>query len=186
MRVFDFDNTIYDGESVFDFYLFSIKYNPRVVKYIAVVIFNLFKYKLGKTTMEDLEEAVRKYSSAYLNAFDNKDELVKRFWDKHMRKIKKWYEPRSDDVIMTASFNLIMDEICARLGIKTCICSYVNRSTMQVEYLNFSENKRKTFTEKYRDKTVDEFYTDNMLDKPMIDIAEKAYLVKGNKIKRIK
>ncbi len=34
MRVFDFDNTIYNGESVFDFYLFSIKYNPKVAKYV--------------------------------------------------------------------------------------------------------------------------------------------------------
>ena len=32
MRVFDFDNTIYNGESVFDFYLFSIKKNPKVIK----------------------------------------------------------------------------------------------------------------------------------------------------------
>ena len=47
------------------------------------------------------------------------------------------------------------------------------------------ENKRKTFLEKYKGAVIDEFYTDNMLDKPMIDIAEKAYLVKGNKIRRI-
>ena len=30
MRVFDFDNTIYDGESVIDFYLFSLRRNPKV------------------------------------------------------------------------------------------------------------------------------------------------------------
>lgn len=43
MRVFDFDNTIYNGESVFDFYLFSIRYNPTVVKYMPIVVFNLVK-----------------------------------------------------------------------------------------------------------------------------------------------
>lgn len=52
MRVFDFDNTIYNGESVFDFYLFSIRYNPAVAKYVPIVVFNLIKYKLGKTTMQ--------------------------------------------------------------------------------------------------------------------------------------
>ncbi len=62
----------------------------------------------------------------------------------------------------------------------------MNRKTLQVEYLNFRENKRKTFTEQFKDKTVDEFYTDNMVDKPMIDLAQKAYLVKGNRIRRIK
>lgn len=35
MRVFDFDGTIYDGESLFDLYLFSAKYNPKVLRYIA-------------------------------------------------------------------------------------------------------------------------------------------------------
>lgn len=186
MRVFDFDNTIYDGESVFDFYLFSIRFNPKTAKYVFIVIYNLFKYKMGKTTMEDLQEAAKKYASDYLNAFDDKEKIVKLFWDRHIKKIKDWYSPREDDIILTASFNLMMDEICARLGIKNCICSVVNRDTMEVEYLNFSENKRKTFIEKYKGAVIDEFYTDNMLDKPMIDIAKKAYLVKGNKIRRIK
>lgn len=186
MRVFDFDNTIYNGESVFDFYLFSIRYNPAVAKYVPIVVFNLIKYKLGKTTMQDLEDAVKKYASYYLNAFDNKEEIICAFWDKHIINIKKWYKPQPDDVIITASFNMIMDEVCKRLGVKSCICSIVNRDTMQVEYLNFRDNKRKTFVELYKNKTVDEFYTDNMVDKPMIDIAQKAYFVKGNKIKRIK
>lgn len=186
MRVFDFDNTIYNGESVFDFYLFSIRYSPAVAKYVPIVVFNLIKYKLGKTTMQDLEDAVKKYASYYLNAFDNKEEIICAFWDKHIKNIKKWYKPQPDDVIITASFNMIMEEVCQRLGVKSCICSIVNRDTMQVEYLNFRDNKRKTFVEFYKNKTVDEFYTDNMVDKPMIDIAQKAYFVKGNKIKRIK
>lgn len=89
MRVFDFDNTIYKGESVFDFYLFSIRYNPAVAKYVPIVFFNLIKYKLGKTTMQDLEKAVKKYASSYLNAFDNKEEIIRAFWDKHITNIKK-------------------------------------------------------------------------------------------------
>lgn len=186
MRVFDFDNTIYDGESTFDFYLFSIRYNPRVAKYIILAVYNLIKYKLGKTTIADLENAAKKYSSLYLNAFDDKEKLVSAFWDRHIKKIKPWYSPQADDVIMTASFNLMMDEFCRRFGIKSCICSTVNRDTMQVEYINFSENKPKAFGAKYPDAAPDEFYTDNMLDRPMIDISKKAFLVKGNKIKRIK
>lgn len=186
MRVFDFDNTIYNGESVFDFYLFSIKYNPKVAKYVPLAVFNLFKYKLGKTTMQDLENAVKKYSSFYMNSFDDKEKLVQDFWNSHMKKIKPWYKPQADDVIITANFNMLIDEACNRLGIKNCICSVVNRESLQVEYLNFKENKRKTFFEIYGNSEIDEFYTDTMLDKPMIDVAQKAYLVKGNKITRIK
>lgn len=186
MRAFDFDNTIYNGESVFDFFLFSIRYNPKVAKYIPVVVLNLFKYKLGKITMDDLENAVKKYAYGYLHAFDNREEMVKTFWNKHIKKIKPWYKPQENDIIITASLNLIMDELCERLGVKNCICSVVNRETLEVEYLNYRDNKRTTFIEQYKDKDIDEFYTDNMVDKPMIDIAKKAYLVKGNKIKRVK
>lgn len=186
MRVFDFDNTIYNGESVFEFYLFSIKYNPKVAKYVPLAVFNLLKYKLGKTTMQDLEDAVKNYSSFYMNSFDNKEKLVQDFWNSHMKKIKPWYKPQADDVIITANFNMLIDEACNRLGVKNCICSIINRKTLKVEYLNFKENKRKTFLEKYKNCKIDEFYTDTMLDKPMIDVAERAYLVKGNKITRIK
>ena len=50
MRVFDFDNTIYDGESVIDFYLFSLRRNPKVARYVPVVLYHLLRYKLGRTT----------------------------------------------------------------------------------------------------------------------------------------
>lgn len=30
MRVFDFDGTIYDGESLFDLYLYSARHDPKV------------------------------------------------------------------------------------------------------------------------------------------------------------
>ena len=55
MRVFDFDNTVYDGESVIDFYLFSLRRNPKVARYVPVVLYHLLRYKLGRTTMADLE-----------------------------------------------------------------------------------------------------------------------------------
>ncbi len=121
-----------------------------------------------------------------MNSFDDKEKLVQDFWNSHMKKIKPWYKPQADDVIITANFNMLIDEACNRLGIKNCICSVVNRETLQVEYLNFKENKRKTFFEIYGNSEIDEFYTDTMLDKPMIDAAQKAYLVKGNKITRLK
>ena len=48
MRVFDFDGTIYKGESLFDLYLFSVRYEPRVLKYIAPVSQCGIRYKIGR------------------------------------------------------------------------------------------------------------------------------------------
>ena len=86
MRVFDFDNTIYDGESVIDFYLFSLRRNPKVARYVPVVLYHLLRYKLGRTTMADLEQAGRKHAAQYLSSFDDPEGLVRDFWDGHIRK----------------------------------------------------------------------------------------------------
>ena len=37
MRVFDFDGTIYDGESLFDLYLYSARHDPKVFRYICLL-----------------------------------------------------------------------------------------------------------------------------------------------------
>ena len=60
--------------------------------------------------------------------------------------LETWYHPEKDDVIVTASLNLIMDEVCRRLGVQHCICSVVDRQTLTVEYINFSANKVSAFT----------------------------------------
>ncbi|MBQ9921285.1 MAG: HAD family hydrolase [Clostridia bacterium] len=186
MRVLDFDNTIYDGESVLDFYLFSIKYNPRVLKYCFIVMYHTIMYKFGKTTMETLEKVIRKHASGYLSSFDNIDLVTNDFWDKYMKKIKPWYTPKKDDIIITASFNITMDELFRRLELTESLCSMFNRNTMQAEYINFSANKPLKFREKFGNTEIDEFYTDSKFDIPMIEMSKKAYLVKKNNITQIK
>ena len=66
MRVFDFDNTIYDGESPYDFYLFSLKYNPKVVRFVPPLAYYGMRYSKEKCTLEELEHAMAKYLKAYL------------------------------------------------------------------------------------------------------------------------
>lgn len=186
MRVFDFDNTIYDGESPYDFYLFSLKYNPKVVRFVPPLAYYGMRYSKEKCTLEELEHAMAKYLKAYLNSFDDIDGMVSAFWDAHMHKIKHWYHPQPGDVIMTGSFDYTMNEIQRRLGIKTMLCSTVNRDTLELEHLNFGTNKVKVFREMFGPDVVpDEFYSDNMIDLPMMKLARRAYLVHGNHIKQV-
>lgn len=187
MRVFDFDNTIYDGESVIDFYLFSIKKKPSVLKYAYAVLYHFIKYKLRLTDMNDMYKVSEKYAAAYVSEFDNIDDLVKEFWDGHVHKIKSWYKSEEDDVILTASLNLIMVPLCERIGIKHCICSEFDLETMTVTHINFSHNKKEIFRKKFgEDIMIDEFYTDHTADKPMFEISKNVFWVKGNKIKKVK
>ena len=54
MNIYDFDNTIYDGESFFDFFLEYVKVNPAIARFLPKVMFAFLKYKLGKVTVEQM------------------------------------------------------------------------------------------------------------------------------------
>ena len=70
---------------------------------------------------------------------------------------------------------------------RNLVASKVDMETMTVTYLNFNTNKARRFRELYGpDAVVDEFYTDSRFDQPMIDMARRAFMVKGNIITRVK
>lgn len=66
MRVFDFDGTIYDGESLFDLYLFSVRYEPRVLRYIAPVLGCGIRHKIGRAELSQMERRLDAVIRRYL------------------------------------------------------------------------------------------------------------------------
>lgn len=139
------------------------------------------EYGVGKMTEGYLAELSRSKRVASV------EQLVDDFWDRNYSRIKPWYQPESDDVILTASFGLTVGEACRRLGVRNLVASEVDVETMKVTYLNFSTNKAKRFRELYGpDAVIDEFYTDSKFDQPMIDMARHAFMVKGNTITQVK
>lgn len=185
MNVYDFDNTIYDGESSFDFFLFCSRKNKKVLKYILPVINVMLKYKMCRITTDELIAKGEQYMSAFLSCLDNPKEIIKEFWDKHENKIKDFYRniKQPDDVIISASCDVLLEEICLRLGIKNLLASSIDTENCKVKYLCYRDNKVKLFKEFFPDAVIDNFYSDSLNDLPMMSLAKRAFLVKGNKIK---
>ena len=188
MNVYDFDNTIYDGESVVDFFLYYCKKDKSLLRYIPSVFTALFKYKRGQVT---IEQALSKYGEAvadYYRKHPDIPEDMKYFWNCHMNKIKPFYKDiqSDDDLIISGSPEFSLDIICKRLGIKRYIGSLIDTQSGEVKRLCIRENKVKAFFEEYPDTKIENFYTDSINDLPLIEISENAYLVKGNKITKIK
>lgn len=186
MNVYDFDNTIYDGESVVDFFLFYCKKDKSLIKYMPSVFLALLKYKAGKVTIEQaLSRYGEKVGSFYRNNQVEKDMVV--FWDEHMHKIKPFYKDvqTDDDLIISGSPEFSLEIICKRLGIKRYIGSIIEKDG-SISRLCIREAKVKAFFEKYPDTEIENFYTDSINDIPLIEISKNAYLVKGNKITKIK
>lgn len=189
MNVYDFDNTIYDGETLVDFIFYYIKTDPAIWKYVPKLTWIYFKDVTHRFTVD---EAVKAYASFLEGYYVKKTHLlgrdVKRFWDKNEHKIKSFYETirKEDDVIVSGTTDFLLEEICARIGIKHYISSSIDRNTGKFTRLCFLENKVKAFREVYPDAQIENFYTDSMNDKPMMDISRHVFLVKGSQITQIK
>ena len=56
MNVFDFDNTIYDGESTLDLFFFYIVRKPRLIKYMPAVLKAFAQYKKGDISLTEVIE----------------------------------------------------------------------------------------------------------------------------------
>ena len=188
MNVFDFDNTIYDGESVIDFFLYYCKKDKKLLRYIPTVALAMLKYKQGKITVE---QAISKYGKTVTDYYAENiglgDEFIK-FWDTHSHKIKPFYKniQSEDDLIISCSPEMSLKIICERLGIKRYIGTAFDDETGEIKRLCFRENKVKAFFEQYPDTVIENFYTDSLNDQPLIEISKNAYLVKGDKITKIK
>ena len=94
---------------------------------------------------------------------------------------------REDDLIVTASPECTMEEICRRLGIKHCVGSIINEKTGRIERLCMRSRKVPAFLEAFPDAEIENFYTDSPKnDAPLVEMAKNAYAVKGNRIIKIK
>lgn len=188
MNVYDFDNTIYDGESVVDFFLYYCKKDKSLLKFLPKLFVALMKYKRGKITVEQaLSKYGKQFSQYYVEHIGINDELV-AFWDCHMHKIKSFYKDiQSDnDLIISGSPESSLNIICNRLGIKNYIGSLIDEKTGEITRLCIRENKVTAFFQEYPDTIIENFYTDSVNDTPLIEISKNAFLVKGNKITKIK
>ena len=189
MNVYDFDNTIYDGESALDFFFAYVRVKPNMMLLIPKVLRAMTLYSMGKVTIED---AMKKYApdiKKYYCQYDNWQQFTVDFWDKRMDKIKPFYETirKDDDLILSASPELTIKEICSRLGIRHYVCSVIDDDTGEVTRLCMRQNKIKYFREFYPDAHIDNFYTDSIEnDGFFAELAEHVFLVKKDKITQIK
>ena len=87
INVYDFDKTIYDGDSTIDFYLFCICKNPILVFLLPITILYFIIYKLKIIDKLKFKE---KFFS-FLKYIKNIDNLVQLFWERNKKKIKPWF-----------------------------------------------------------------------------------------------
>ncbi len=190
MNVYDFDNTLYDGESILDFFLFCVNHHPSLVRFSFLIFYNLIKYKLCIISLPKFLSLAEKYAPLMLKACPDVQELAKQFWATHEHKLKPFYKDiqKHDDVIVSASFDFLLIPALERLGINDknrIISSKLNIQNGKIEQLCFGENKITLYKKYFPNDKVDNFYTDSLNDKPFMTLATgDVYLVRKNTIEK--
>ena len=184
MNVYDFDNTLYDGESSFDFFMFCLRRNPKLIKYLGTATTCLVRYKMCRITREDFMELAEKHLIGMMDACPEVLENVPLFWDKHFKRIKSFYSEihEDDDVVITASFDFLIRPVCEKLAVKNLISSELDFENKKITCYCFREDKPVLFRERFGDVRIDNFYTDSKNDLPLMELADNCYFVKGERI----
>ncbi|MDU1605194.1 MAG: HAD-IB family phosphatase [Clostridium sp.] len=181
MNVYDFDKTIYAGDSTLDFYFFSLKKSPMLIRFFPIQIIGFIKYMFGMYSKLQFKE---KFYS-FLKGIKDVDSMVELFWNENQDKIKDWYlkSKEESDVIISASPEFLLNNICRRIGIKHLIASEVNKNTGICEGKNcYGEEKVLRFKKYFEKGEIKKFYSDSLSDAPISLMASERYIVSGNNI----
>ena len=183
--LFDFDKTIYDGDSSLDFFLYCLKKKPVLIFLIPYMFLNIILFKLKLINKTRMKEKLFKF----IIFFKDIDVIIKLFWKENNKKIKAFYRNRvrDMDIIISASPEFLLKPILSKYAVKDVIATKMNKLTGKISGENcYGTEKVKRFFEKYPNAKILEMYSDSYSDAPLLNLSIKSYIVKGNRFIKYK
>ena len=180
MNVYDFDGTIYNGDSTVDFYLFCLAGAPGLIGCLPRQLRGILSRRLGRMGDEEMKSLF----FSFLCRVDT-ERAVLAFWEKRERRIFPWYREvmRADDVIISASPVFLLAPLCRRLGLREPIATPVDPVNGRLLGKNCKgEEKAACFAARFPGGKIDRFYSDSLTDLPMARLAEEAFFVKKGRV----
>ncbi len=179
MNIYDFDKTIYDGDSTAAFVKYCIKKHKKTRRTLIPTAWAFCLFAIGIYTKTQFKERLYRFLR-YVPDIDNELEI---FWDLHEHNILDYYKKQmsEEDIIISASPEFLLKPICKRLGIKRLIASKVDKHTG--EYTGENCWGAEKVTRLYNEYTIsecDKFYSDSFSDTPLAEIAGEAFIVRKN------
>jgi len=180
--LYDFDGTIYDGDSGVDFIKFSIKKNKKVLWCLLTSIGTAIGCLLKIRTKEQMKNKIFRF----VKDIKDVDSYVAEFWEKHEHKLKKfWLDKKnhSKDIIISASCRFWLQPIADKYKVYDLFATDIDMKTGKIIGNNcHGKEKVKLFYDKYPKATIMKMYTDSVNDLPLIEEAKEGILVKKNKL----
>ena len=185
MNLYDFDNTIYDGDSCKDIIVYGLK------KHFLLTIKSLLNaYKLNSQYKKNIIpfERVKENMLSFIFEIENYQSFVEDFVKNHIDRIKPWYKDiqTENDIIVTASYEIWISLFAEYLGIKHVIATKTDDKGHIIGKNCKKEEKVKRIKEEYPNKKFKCAYSDSAADIPILELASKAYVVEGNELRLYK
>lgn len=180
-NVYDFDGTIYRGDSTADFFVYCIGRYPKILPDFlgSAVLFA----GMGLGLVEKTRAKERFYR--FLRFVPDPERSVIDFWQSHEINLEKWYlsQKSADDLIISASPEFLLSPICRQLGV-ALLGSRVDPKTGKTDGINCHDaEKVRRMREAYPDTQIEKFYSDSASDTPLAALAKDAYFVRRGKIR---
>ena len=180
--VYDFDKTLYKKDSTVQFYIFCLRKNKSIIKYLPFQIINFILYKLKIVKKVVFKERF----FVFLKLLKNVDQYVDEFWKLNEKYIRKNILEKSNNpkYVISASPEFLLEKICNSIGIDKLIASKVDKNTGEFLSENcYGEEKVNRLKEEDKNFKIENFYTDSITDKFLANISEKSYLITKGGIK---
>ena len=182
MNIYDFDDTIFEGDSSVEFIKYSLFKHPfRLIWCFIKAIKEVIKYLFKKSNIGLIKSEL----FSFVKYIDNLDEYMEDYVLKYQKNIKKFYleQQKDNDVVISASFDFIVRPFCKKLGIKEVIATeYDTKKGCIIGKNCKGKEKIVRFNKVFKNPKVNEAYSDSLSDIPMFEIAKKGFLVKGEEL----
>ena len=198
LSVYDFDKTIYNGETLNDFYRFYLIKKPWKIYTVIFQLWYFLLYVLKIINLEKLKENFLRFLNGE-NTGELK-KLIREFWEKKESKIKPWVKDeilknkKETEILVAISASptfLIIDRL-RLMGFDVVIgTDFLFESTKFHSHIT-SKNCKNYEKVKRLDKWAEDnniqydivnFYSDSIADKPLFDLAEHKYWIKKGILK---
>ncbi|MBR1408183.1 MAG: haloacid dehalogenase-like hydrolase [Clostridia bacterium] len=187
--VFDFDGTIYDGDSTVDFLKYVFSRKPFLLFCILPHLFvTALKAVSGRFSLTGFKSGLFSCLARHISL----EEEANRFWEleKTKSKLGSWFwkrERRRPVVIASASPDFELKAAARILLPDLLVCTRCDPATGRLIGENCkSSEKIRRIREEWGEYIVHAMYTDDVrADGPLLALAEEKYLVCHGKVSRI-
>lgn len=178
MNIYDFDGTIYDGDSSIDFFRFAMSKNKKILFYVIPICFSYILYLIKIIE----KEKFKSFFFKFVNVIDC-DKYVEKFWIENENKIKQFYKDKhnNNDIIVSASPFFLLEPIAKKYKFKLIATNVDKNNGLIIGNNCYGEEKVRRLSS-INIKECEEFYSDSLSDYPCAKLAKKSYIVKGNRV----